>query len=86
MNLPAEKLSLTKKLVDFRERTSEMVKTMARIPLDIKIKRTIDELALMQCSREGAKIIYFDLSEEKRITKKWSSKDSNQCRSGEERQ
>ena len=43
-----------------------MVKAMARIPLEIKVKRTIDELAPMQCLREGAKIIYFDLSEEKK--------------------
>ena len=64
MNLLVKKLSLTKKLVEFRGRRSEMVKAMARIPLEIKGKRTIDELAPMQCSRQGAKIIYFDLSEE----------------------
>jgi len=84
--LAGEEVEFDKKLADFRGRRSEMVKAITRIPLEIKVKRTIDELVPMQCSWEGAKIIYFGLSEEKRITKKWSSKDSNQCRSGEERQ
>ena len=70
MNLPAKKLSLTNRLADFRGRRSETVKAMARIPLDIKVKRTIDELAPMQCSWKGSKIIYFDLSEEKKDYKK----------------
>ena len=57
---------MTKKLADYRGRQTEMVKAMARIPLDIKVKRTIDELAPMQCSKDGSKIMYFDLSEEKK--------------------
>ena len=53
MNLPAKKSSLTKKLADYRGRQLETVKAMARTPLDIKVKHTIDELAPMQCSKDG---------------------------------
>jgi len=42
----------------------EMVKAMATILLDIKVKRRFDELAPMQCSKDVSKIMYFDLSEE----------------------